>query len=261
MNSFQRLQGRVALITGAASGIGLATAKLFLAEGARVVAVDRPGSGIETVFAKGQEVAVLERSVTDADAPEAMLALTLESFGGLDILFNNAGVAPVARVEALTDDVWEQSLAVNVTAVMRTCRVAIPHLRARARQSGHGRIINTASIMANFSDCGMAAYAASKHALAGLTKTLAVELGADGITANYLLPGAIETGITRGLFSDQQTRRTWSEAAAVKRLGTPEDIARAALLLASDEADFITGHGLVVDGGVTLSVGPRLLAD
>lgn len=90
-----------------------------------MVAVDRPGSGIETVFAKGQEVAVLERSVTDAGAPDAMLALTLESFGGLDILFNNAGVAPVARVEALTDDVWEQSLAVNVTAVMRTCRVRL----------------------------------------------------------------------------------------------------------------------------------------
>lgn len=225
MKGFQRLDDRVALITGAASGIGRATAELFLAEGASVVAVDRPGSGIEAIFAGRERVAVMARSVTDSYAPETMLALAVERFGQLDILFNNAGVVPTGWVESLSDESWEQALAVNVTAVMRISRAAIPHLRAQARRSGRGRIVNTTSIMARFSDCGVAAYTASKHALAGLTKTLAAELGSDGITANYLIPGAIITGMTGDLFSDEQIRRDWAEAAALKRLGTPEDVA------------------------------------
>lgn len=258
MNTPQRLQGRVAIVTGAASGIGRATVELFTAEGASVVAVDLPGSAILDTFASQPAVAPLALNVTDEDAPQRMVALAQERFGGLDILFNNAGIVPVSPVAAMPEADWLRTFEVNVHAVMRSCRHAIPFLIERARQTGRGRIINTGSILSHFTDHSCGAYAASKHAVAGLTKTLAKEVGRFGITANYLLPGAIETNMTAGLFSNPDVRTQWEQAAAVKRLGRPSDIARAALLLASDDADFITGHGLVVDGGVTLTAGPQL---
>jgi NAD(P)-dependent dehydrogenase (short-subunit alcohol dehydrogenase family) len=132
------------------------------------------------------------------------------------------------------------------------CREAIPALRRRAEEKGRARIINTASVMAFDTDIGLIAYTASKHAVAGLTKTLALELGRYNITANYLLPGAIYTGLTKANFDQEHIRAVWEKKAALRRLGMPIDLARAALLLASDEADFITGHGLVADGGLTL---------
>lgn len=131
-------------------------------------------------------------------------------------------------------------------------REFIPLLRERATEKGRARIINTASVLAIATDIGVAAYSASKHAVAGLTKTLALELGKFRITANYLLPGAIDTPMTIGTFGDPEIRRVWSKKAALRRLGAPIDIARAALLLAQDESDFITGHGLVADGGLML---------
>lgn len=258
MSTSQRLSGRVAIITGAASGIGRATAELFAAEGASVVAVDLPSSAILEAHAGTPRISPLALSVTDADAPQRMIAHALSTFGGLDILFNNAGIVPVSPVAGMPEDDWLRTFEVNVHAVMRTCRAAIPVLIERAKTHGRGRIINTGSILAHFTDHSCGAYAASKHAVAGLTKTIAKEVGRFGITANYLLPGAIETGMTAGLFSIPEVRAQWEQAAAVKRLGRPEDIARAALLLASDEADFITGHGLVVDGGVTVTAGPQL---
>ncbi|MBP8133991.1 SDR family oxidoreductase [Zoogloea oleivorans] len=258
MTTHQRLSGRVAIITGAASGIGRATVELFAAEGASVVAVDLPGSAIATVHAGNPNVAALALNVTDADAPQKMVALALAQFGGLDILFNNAGIVPVSPVSAMPEDDWLRAFEVNVHAVMRTCRHAIPVMIERAKTTGRGRIINTGSILAHFADHSCGAYVSTKHAVAGLTKTIAKEVGRFGITANYLLPGAIETGMTAGLFSIPEVRAQWEQAAAVKRLGRPEDIARAALMLASDDADFITGHGLVVDGGVTVTAGPQL---
>lgn len=258
MSTSQRLAGRVAIITGAASGIGRATVELFAAEGAAVVAVDRPDSAILGIYADQPRIAALAVDVTAADAPQRMVALALEQFGGLDILFNNAGVVPVSPVSAMPDEDWARAFEVNVHAVMRSCRHAIPVLIERAKTTGRGRIINTGSILAHFTDHSCGAYSASKHAVAGLTKTIAKEVGRFGITANYLLPGAIETNMTAGLFAVPEVRAQWEQAAAVKRLGRPEDIARAALLLASDEADFITGHGLVVDGGVTVTAGPQL---
>lgn len=258
MAVFSRMQDRVVIITGAASGIGRAACELFVAEGARVVAVDRPESGIEALFAETSKVVVLARSVTDAHTPALAVEMALEQFGGLDILFNNAGVAPVSPVVTMPDAMWHDTFEVNVNAVFRLCRAAIPHLIERARRNGRARIINTASITAQFSDSNIAAYAASKHALAGLTKTLAHELSRHGVTANYIMPGAITTGMTGWLFDQPQIRHAWENAAPAKRLGTPLDIARAALLLASDEADFITGHGLVVDGGLSLRAGPAM---
>lgn len=250
----KRLDGKVAIVTGAASGIGHASARLFAEHGAKVVAVDLPGSGIDTVHGDIPGIFALARSVTDEDAPQAMVEAAIDNFGGLDILFNNAGVAINALIESTTDADWDKTFDVNVRAQFRACRYAIPHLRKRAEQTGRARIINTASVMAEQTDIAIAAYTASKHAVAGLTKSLALELGKWKITANYLLPGAIYTGMTRENMDQADIRRVWEKKAALRRLGMPIDLANAALLLSQDEADFITGHGLVADGGLTLRV-------
>lgn len=204
------------------------------------------------MYSKNSSVEVLAKNVTDQDAPEAMLGTVLELFGGLDILFNNAGIVKYTLAEETSDPEWDVTMDVNVRAVFRTCRAAVPHLRKRAAEKGRARIINTSSVMAFDTDIGLAAYTASKHAVAGLTKTFALELGRDKITANHILPGAIYSGMTQANFDQEEIRRVWEKKAALRRLGFPVDIARGALLLASDEADFITGHGLVVDGGLTL---------
>lgn len=247
-----RLAGKCAIVTGAASGIGAASAQLFASHGAQVLAVDRPGTALGEVHAGTTGIRTLAQDITEADAPERIVGEALKAFGGLDILFNNAGVSHRALAEETTDENWNRVLAVNVTGAFRLCRAAIPHLRSRAQAKGRARIINTASVMAFDTDIGLAAYTASKHAVAGLTKTLALELGKFKITANYIMPGAILTGMTRGNLSQPEIAKVWEKKAALRRLGEPLDIARAALLLASDEADFITGHGLVADGGLTL---------
>lgn len=247
-----RLAGKVAIVTGAASGIGAATARLFAEEGALVVAVDRPASAILTAHADQARIVALAQDVTAPDAPETIVGTAVREGGGLDILFNNAGVSANALGELTTDAQWDNTFAVNARAVFRMCRAGIPALRARAASTGRGRIINTASVMAERTDIGLTAYTASKHAVAGISKTLALELGKYGITVNYLLPGAIHTGMTAASFQDEKIRAVWAKKAALRRLGQPIDMARSVLLLASDEADFITGHGLVADGGLTL---------
>ena len=246
------LSGKFAVITGAASGIGRATAQLFAERGAKVLAVDRPESAIMTAHEGNGAISGLAQSVSEDDAPEKIVNAALEKFGAIDILFNNAGVSGRSLTHETTDAEWDRQFAVNVRAPFRISRAAIPHLIKRAEEKGRARIICTASVMAFDTDIGLCAYTASKHGVAGLTKTMALELGKYKITANYILPGAIETGMTQASFADPFIRGVWEKKAALRRLGQPIDMARAALLLASDEADFITGHGLVADGGLTL---------
>ena len=242
-----RLEGRVAIVTGAASGIGRASAQLFASEGARVLAVDLPGKGL----APADGIAILEKNIADADAGMTIVDAALATFRRLDIVMNNAGIGVNALAEAMTDEQWTRVLDVNLTAQFRLCRAAIPHLK----ESKAGRIINVASVMAEGTDYGLAAYCASKAGVAGLTRTLALELGKFGITANYLEPGAIETGMTKPLWDARpEVAEVWAKKSALRRLGQPIDLARAALFLASDDGGFVTGHGLVVDGGLTLRV-------
>ncbi len=251
--ALNRLAGKVAIVTGAASGIGRATAQLFAAEGATVLAVDRPGSAIDSAHAGVERITTLAQDVAADAAPDTIVAAALQAGGGqLDILFNNAGVSYNALGEVSTDEQWDRVFSVNTRAVFRICRAAIPALKARAAVTGRARIINTASVMAERTDIGLTAYTASKHAVAGISKPLALELGKFGITVNYLLPGAIHTGMTAKSFADEKIAAVWAKKAALRRLGQPIDMARSVLLLASDEADFITGHGLVADGGLTL---------
>ena len=172
----------------------------------------------------------------------------LEAFGGLDVLFNNAGVGSSVLTAEMSDDEWDRVQAVNLRAVFRLCREAIPALLL----SSGGRIINTASVMANQTDYGLAGYCASKAGVVGLTRTLALELGKHAVTANAILPGAIRTGMTQRNFADPHIADIWAKKSVLRRLGEPIDVARVALFLASDDAAFVTGQAIAADGGLTL---------
>lgn len=239
-----KLDGRVAIVTGAASGIGLAIARRFLAEGARVVASDLPGAPLATELTASEALVLLQADVTAADAPGRHVAAA-ESWGGADILVNNAGVCLPGTVEDQSDDSWERMFAVNVTGVFRLTRACVPAMKAKR----WGRIINLGSIMSDFGGPSLCGYGASKHAVAGLTKSLATDLGPFGITANYLQPSAIWTGMSRPFFDDPDFRAYWEGKAPVGYIGEPEDIAAPALFLASDEARFVNGAGIRVCGG------------
>jgi 3-oxoacyl-[acyl-carrier protein] reductase len=246
-----RLKDRAAIVTGAASGIGKATAQLFAKEGAKVLAVDLPGKGLADTHRDHQTIATLELSVAADGAPKTIVDTAVKAFGRLDIVMNNAGVAANALAEAMTREMWDKTLAVNLTAPFLICRESIPYLR----EGGAGRIINVASVMAEGTDYGLSAYCASKAGVAGLTRTLALELGKFRITANYLLPGAIRTGMTSPLWDVRpDVAEIWAKKSALRRLGEPIDLAKAALFLASDDGAFVTGHGLTVDGGLMLRV-------
>jgi NAD(P)-dependent dehydrogenase (short-subunit alcohol dehydrogenase family) len=242
-----RLEGRRAIVTGAASGIGRASAELFAQEGARVLAVDVPSSKLDLDMAG---VVCLAMDITRDEAPTAIVARAVAEFGGLDILFNNAGVSAATPAADMTDEAWDRVQGVNLRGTFRLSRAAIPQLCA----SSAGRIINTASVMAEGTDYGLGAYCASKAGVVGLTRTLALELGRKGVTANAIMPGAIVTGMTRRSFEDAKIAEVWEKKAALKRLGQPIDIARVALFLASDDAAFVTGQAIAVDGGLTLRV-------
>jgi NAD(P)-dependent dehydrogenase (short-subunit alcohol dehydrogenase family) len=250
MTEDQRLHGMKAVVTGAAGGIGEAVSLLFAKHGAEVLAVDLPDSGLEQAFRRRDSIITLPQDVTAGDATDVITEAVAKRLGGLDILVNSAGVCPVASVESLTDEDWQRAMDVNVTAMFRLCRAAVPFMR----KSPAGRIINVGSVMSAFGAADMAAYAASKHAVAGLTKTLASELGRDGITANFLQPGAIVTSTTRQAFrADREFRDFWIHKSASGRLGEPLDVAKVALFLASDDAAFVSGQGIFVDGGAMQS--------
>jgi len=240
-----RLAGKAAVVTGAASGIGRAIAEAFAAQGAQVLAVDLPGRDWPATLVGHAGVRRLEQDVTAREAPVRIVGEVVAAFGGLDILVNNAGIAIGAAFEDTTDEQWERILAVNVTAMFRLSRAAVPALRER----GGGRIINVGSIMSNFGGPSLSAYGTSKHAVAGLSKGMAVDLGKYGITVNWLQPGSIWTALSQPFMNDSAFRQYWETKAPMGRIGDPEDVAVAAVFLASDEARFVSGAALSVDGG------------
>jgi NAD(P)-dependent dehydrogenase (short-subunit alcohol dehydrogenase family) len=242
-----RLSDRAALVTGAASGIGRASAELFAAEGARVLAVDRPGANLAF---ENTAIVPFEQDIAADDAPANIVGAAVSQFGKLDILFNNAGVGANALAANMTDAQWDWVQAIDLRAVFRVTREAIPHLIA----SPAGRILSTASVMAEGTDYGLAAYCAAKAGVVGLTRTLALELGKHGVTANAVLPGAIMTGMTEASFANPANAEVWAKKSVLRRLGAPIDVARVALFLVSDDAAFVTGQAIAADGGLTLRV-------
>lgn len=245
MSNGSRLEGKKAVVTGAASGIGEAIARTFLENGASVLCIDLPGQKFSETFSGYESAELLEQDITEKNAAKTIVSTATEKLGGIDILVNNAGVAIGSEIETTSDELWDQVMGVNVGAMFKITREALPHLK----KSGKGRIINLGSIMSDMGGPNLFVYGTSKHAVAGMTKSMAVDLGQYGITANYLQPGAIVTALSAPFFEDKAFRQYWEDKAPVGRLGQPEDVAAAALFLASDDAQFISGVGLNVDGG------------
>ena len=250
-----RLQDKVAVITGAASGIGAATAKLFALEGAKVVIADIQGEKAAQVAqeiceAGGVAIAVT-MDITDSEQVKAMFAKAIQTYGGLDILHCNAGVLIVGSVDTDSEEHWHKTLMVNLTGTYLCAKYGIPELQQALRPA----MVITASISGLMGEPDLMAYDTTKGGLVNLTRQLAVEYAKDGIRVNSVCPGWIDTP-----FNDPVYELTPFEESSLDgviplaRQGTPEEIAYAVLFLASDEASYVTGHNLVVDGGITAKI-------
>jgi 3-oxoacyl-[acyl-carrier protein] reductase len=244
-----RLDGKVALITGAGSGIGRASAERFAAEGARVVAVDLQGEAetAAAIEAAGGDALALTTDVADEEAVAAMAAAALERFGKVDVLMNNAGVLDDYLAAADTPtEVWNRVLGVNLNAHFFTARALVPQMLER----GDGAIINVASTAGLNGGNGGVAYTASKHGVIGFTRQLAFDYARKGIRCNVLCPGAVETGMTKEIFASPDAAVMAAvESAPIGRWAQPDELANVALFLASDEASFVNGAVYLVDGG------------
>jgi NAD(P)-dependent dehydrogenase (short-subunit alcohol dehydrogenase family) len=245
----KKLRNKVAIVTGAASGIGRAVVQTFLTNGAKVLAVDLPGQSLPQQFATEEDIRCLELDITEADAPHRIVSSCMENFAQLDILVNNAGICIAGEFEELTDEQWQRIVAVNITSMFRISREAVPYLKERDK----GRIINLGSIMSDMGGPALSIYGMSKHAVAGLTKGMAVDLGKYQITVNYLQPGSIVTALSEPFMDDPAFKKYWEDKAPIGRLGQPEEVANAALFLATDEAQFISGLGMNIDGGAIIN--------
>lgn len=249
-----RLEGKVALITGAAGGMGRTAAKLFATEGAKVVIADvteRAGEeAAEEITSAGGQAAFVRTDVSKAADVEAMVRFAVQKFGGLHVLYNNAGIfhAEDGGTVETTETIWDRVIDINLKGVWLGCKYGIPALV----RSGGGSIINVASFVALMGAATpQIAYTASKGGVLSMTREIAVEYARKGIRANALCPGPIETPLLKDLLSDPQRRARRLVHIPIGRFGQAEEIARAALWLASDESSLMTGAALVVDGGIT----------
>jgi meso-butanediol dehydrogenase / (S,S)-butanediol dehydrogenase / diacetyl reductase len=254
-----KLSGKAALVTGATSGIGKAAALLFAEEGAQVVFSGRRvalGQMLETqIRQSGGQALFVETDHTDAAQCSRLVDTAVRQFGRIDILFNNAGIVTKGTAETTTEEDWAQTMALNVTAVWRMCRLVIPELR----KAGGGVIVNNASDWAVVGGKGALPYAVSKGAVAQMTKSMALDHAAENIRVNAVCPGDtfVERWLEKGYFEHsapltfEDAKKESAAYLPMKRFGYPEEIARAVLFLASDDSSFVTGHLLLVDGGNT----------
>ena len=250
-----RFDGRVVLITGAASGIGAATARRFASEGARLALGDVDEEKLSGVAKElgGSDGDVSHQRVDVADRAqvESVTAAALERFGRLDVVFNNAGIGAYGRLPELDPEVWHRTIDVDLHGVFYGCRAAIPHLR----RAGGGSIINTASISGLGGDSGLAAYNAAKGALVNFTRALAIDHAREGIRVNAVCPGPIDTPLAAGILANPELADEYARRVPMGRVGKAEEIAGVVAFLASDDASYMTGAMVVVDGGLTASAG------
>ncbi len=240
-----RLYGLNALVLHAGSGIGEAIARTLIKHGATVIAVDSKNSGVEQHYASVKGITGMSASLTDPDRIPAIVEEAAKKLGGIDILVNDFPLQPDSPIER-ADERLEQLLQARATLAMASCRAALPHIK----RSPAGRIINIGFMRSCFAAGGAAASARAEQDLADLTRALAAETGEYGVTANYIQPGAVMTPASREVFRKDKSLRDYCiEGSAARRLGEPVDVAKVALFLASDDAVFVSGTGIAVDGG------------
>ncbi|MDD5309654.1 MAG: 3-oxoacyl-ACP reductase FabG [Deltaproteobacteria bacterium] len=246
-----RLSGKVAIITGGAGGIGKETALLFAREGAKVVVQDMNAEGAKAVAGEigkaGGEAIAVTGDVTKRAECERIVGEAVSKFGRLDILINNAGINKDSMVKKMTEEQWDAVLSVNLKGTFLMCQAAL----APMSQAKYGRIVNTASIGA-LGNIGQANYSASKAGVIGLTCTLALEFARSGIAVNAVSPGATETQMTAGI--PAEIKKGIEDRIPAKRFAKPSEIANAHLFLASDDASYVTGQTLFVDGGISVGI-------
>lgn len=245
-----RLANKTAIITGAAHGIGRATALRFAAEGARVAVADLDAEGAQhvadAIAAQGGTALAVVVNVRDRASVDAMVRTVLDAWGRIDILVNNAGIIRDAQLLKLSPDDFQAVLDVNITGVFHCTQAVAPHMVAQ----GAGVILNASSVVALYGNFGQTNYVASKSAVIGMTKVWARELGRKGVRVNAVAPGFIETRMTAGI--PEKVIAKLLERVPLGRMGTPDEVAAAYLWLASDEASYVNGHVLSVDGGAVI---------
>jgi len=245
-----RLENKVAVITGGAGGIGLATVHKFVEEGARVVVADfneSAGKEVEASFAQyDRPILFIKTDTSNRKSVQNLVNQTLEVYGKIDILVNNAGITKDAMLHKMTEQQFDDVMNINLKGVFNCTQYVIPHMILQ----GHGKIINTSSVSGVYGNVGQTNYAASKAALIGMTKTWAKELGRKGINVNAVAPGFTLTPMVEKM--PEEILGKMESVVALQRLGKPQDIANAYLFLASNESDYITGHVLHVDGGIMM---------
>lgn len=250
-----RLHDKVAIITGAGQGIGEAIARRFSTEGARVIGIDRNAEAIEAVCGSLPQGQAFALDVTDHEALASCIKKVTSQHNHIDILVNNAGVSPYVLVSEMDTDTWRRTLAVNLEAYFVACRLVAGHMMARKS----GRIVNIASTQAIASEPLVGAYAASKGGILAFTRTLAVEMAPHGVLVNAIAPGCIHTpmSIINGVDeTESELFKEWyvrQRKIPLGRPGEPEEVASCALFLSSDDCRYVTGHTLVVDGGLTIT--------
>lgn len=247
-----RFEDKVTLITGAASGIGAATARRFAAEGALLMLGDiDEDRGHAVAKELGDGTAFLRTDVSDLSQVEALTAAAVERFGRLDIVFNNAGRGAYGTTPDLPPEVWHEIIAVDLNSVFYGCKAAIPRLR----EFGGGVIINTASISGLAGDYGLAAYNAAKGGVANYTRTVAIDHARENIRINAVCPGPIDTALTTALQANAELLADFETLIPMGRFGRADEVAGVVAFLASDDASYITGAMIAIDGGVTAGTG------
>jgi meso-butanediol dehydrogenase / (S,S)-butanediol dehydrogenase / diacetyl reductase len=248
----KRFEGKVVIVTGAASGIGEAAARQFSAEGAKVVLVDRQGEPLEKVAGELASDRTLAHvaDVSSSRAVDDMVASGVTQFGRLDVLVNNAGVHEGGNPAGITDEQWRKVMSTDADGVFFGCRAALPHL-----EKTKGSIVNTASVSGIGGDWAMSPYNAAKGAVVNLTRALAMDLGRKGVRVNSVCPSLTRTGMTADMMGDQKLLAKFAERIPLGRVCEPHEVAAVIAFLASDDASFMTGANVAVDGGVSASNG------